>query len=250
MPRSQEPYRDDLSQQAADTIALVERHAPLVKRIAFHLLARLPDSVQVDDLIQSGLEGLLEAANHYDASKGASFETFAGIRIRGAMLDEMRRGDWSPRSLHRNARRLAEQYQQLENQLGRAPTDTQVAEAMDISLEYYRSMARNTLSARLHSFDEVVRGVDNPDYTEGQTRGELYADTTKGPEQLIEEDSQRARLATVISELSERDQLLLNLYYQEELNLKEIGQVLGVSESRVSQLHSQAALKLRAKLLD
>lgn len=247
MSRSNQPYSDDPAEAEAKLIALVEQHAPLVKRIAYHLLARLPDSVLVDDLIQAGLEGLLEAAKNYDAGKGASFETFAGIRIRGAMLDEMRRGDWSPRSLHRNARRLAEEYQTLERKLERAPSDTEVASAMDVTVDEYRDMARNTMTARLYSFDEVI-GSASAD--EGQSRSEQYADSAAGPEEQIEAADQRANLAAAIRELPERDQLLLSLYYQEELNLKEIGKVLGVSESRVSQLHSQAALKLRAKLLD
>ena len=251
MPKSSQPYSHSENSRQAESMLLVERHASLVKRIAYHLLARLPDSVQVDDLIQSGLEGLLEAAGNYDVSKGASFETFAGIRIRGAMLDEMRRGDWSPRSLHRNARRLAEENLKLERQLGRAPTDSELALSLDVSLEDYRDMARNTMSARLCSFDEVV-GVSNGDggADEGLTRSALYADTADGPDKLIESDEQRTQVAEAISALPERDQLLLSLYYKEELNLKEIGLVLGVSESRVSQLHSQAALKLRTKLLD
>jgi RNA polymerase sigma factor for flagellar operon FliA len=251
MPKSSQPYSHSENSRQAESMLLVERHASLVKRIAYHLLARLPDSVQVDDLIQSGLEGLLEAAGNYDISKGASFETFAGIRIRGAMLDEMRRGDWSPRSLHRNARRLAEENLKLERQLGRAPTDSELALSLDVSLEDYRDMARNTMSARLCSFDEVV-GVSNGDggADEGLTRSALYADTADGPDKLIESDEQRTQVAEAISALPERDQLLLSLYYKEELNLKEIGLVLGVSESRVSQLHSQAALKLRTKLLD
>ncbi|MGB2272551.1 MAG: RNA polymerase sigma factor FliA [Pseudomonadales bacterium] len=230
---------------------LVEQHSPLVKRIAYHLLARLPDSVQVDDLIQSGLEGLLEAANNYDKSKGASFETFAGIRIRGAMLDEMRRGDWSPRSLHRNARKLAEQSLHLERQLQRAPTDSELASALQVSLEEYRDMSRNTMSARLCSFDEVVSSANGDGANdETMTRSALYADTADGPDRLIEDNDQRYQVSEAIKALPERDQLLLSLYYKEELNLKEIGLVLGVSESRVSQLHSQAALKLRSKLLD
>ncbi len=251
MPKSSQPYSHSENSRQTESMLLVERHASLVKRIAYHLLARLPDSVQVDDLIQSGLEGLLEAAGNYDISKGASFETFAGIRIRGAMLDEMRRGDWSPRSLHRNARRLAEENLKLERQLGRAPTDSELALSLDVSLEDYRDMARNTMSARLCSFDEVV-GVSNGDggADEGLTRSALYADTADGPDKLIESDEQRTQVAEAISALPERDQLLLSLYYKEELNLKEIGLVLGVSESRVSQLHSQAALKLRTKLLD
>ena len=251
MPKSSQPYSHSENSRQAESMLLVERHASLVKRIAYHLLARLPDSVQVDDLIQSGLEGLLEAAGNYDVSKGASFETFAGIRIRGAMLDEMRRGDWSPRSLHRNARRLAEENLKLERQLGRAPSDSELALSLDVSLEDYRDMARNTMSARLCSFDEVV-GVSNGDggADEGLTRSALYADTADGPDKLIESDERRTQVAEAISALPERDQLLLSLYYKEELNLKEIGLVLGVSESRVSQLHSQAALKLRTKLLD
>ena len=251
MPKSSQPYSHSENSRQAESMLLVERHASLVKRIAYHLLARLPDSVQVDDLIQSGLEGLLEAAGNYDISKGASFETFAGIRIRGAMLDEMRRGDWSPRSLHRNARRLAEENLKLERQLGRAATDSELALSLDVSLEDYRDMARNTMSARLCSFDEVV-GVSNGDggADEGLTRSALYADTADGPDKLIESDERRTQVAEAISALPERDQLLLSLYYKEELNLKEIGLVLGVSESRVSQLHSQAALKLRTKLLD
>ena len=251
MSNTTEPYSDSESSRQAQSLLLVEQHAPMVKRIAYHLLARLPDSVQVDDLIQSGLEGLLEAAGNYDVSKGASFETFAGIRIRGAMLDEMRRGDWSPRSLHRNARRLAEECLKLERKLGRSATDSEVAQAMDISLEDYRDMARNTMSARLCSFDEVITGP-NADSGNGEslTRSALYADTADGPERLLENDDQRLQIAEAIKSLPERDQLLLSLYYQEELNLKEIGLVLGVSESRVSQLHSQAALKLRSKLLD
>ncbi len=239
--RSQRGYA--ASQPRLSASELVEKHAVLVKKIAHHLLARLPDSVLLDDLVQSGLEGLLEAAQNYDASKGASFETFAGIRIRGAMLDEIRRGDWSPRSVHRNARKLAEVHHRLEVQLEREPSNAEMAAALGVGIDDYQSMARHALSARLYSFDESVGGED------GASRSELQADTAAGPQELVEQDDRRRQLAGAIRELPERDQLLLSLYYQEELNLKEIGKILGVSESRVSQLHSQAALKLRAKLL-
>lgn len=221
---------------------LVEKHAPLVKRIALHLHARLPESVLLDDLLQAGIEGLLEAANSYQSGKGASFETFAGIRIKGSMLDEMRRGDWSPRSVHRASRKMSQMQQALEAKLGRMPTYEEMAGAMEITVEEYRQMARHSLSARLVSLDEPVGeegGTDRGDFVEG--KGE-------SPEQLVEKDNMRDRLVEAIKTLSDRDQLLLNLYYFEELNLREIGAVLGVSESRVSQLHSQAAAKLRAIL--
>jgi RNA polymerase sigma factor for flagellar operon FliA len=241
MPRTNQPYSDN-NQLSIET--LLERHAPLVKRIAHHLLARLPDSVQADDLIQAGLEGLLDAATNFEHGKGASFETYAGIRIRGAMLDEMRRGDWSPRSLHRNARTMASAYQKLQAKLGRDPTASEMSETMGVDVDEYHAMAKNTLGAKLTSFDEVL-GDD-----QGGTRGDAIADTDVDPADLVEKDELRARLAAAISELAERDQLLLSLYYQQELNLKEIGKVLGVSESRVSQLHAQAALRLRAKLVE
>ena len=239
MARGEKPYAE-AGPSAAD---LLKRHAPLVKRIAHHLLARLPDQVQVDDLIQAGLEGLLEAANNFKAGMGASFETYAGIRIRGAMLDEVRRGDWSPRSVHRNSRAMAENYAGLEARLGREPSAAEQAAALDIDIDQFHTMARNTANIRLHSLDDVVGET-------GQERVETIAGTDLNPEQLVEQADVQQRLAAAITELPERDQLLLSLYYKEELNLKEIGKILGVSESRVSQLHSQAALKLRAKLID
>ncbi len=222
--------------------ALVEKHAPLVKRIALHLHARLPESVLLDDLLQAGIEGLLEAANSYQQGKGASFETFAGIRIKGAMLDEMRRGDWSPRSVHRASRRMAQVQHALEAKLGRSPNVEEMAEAMEVPVDEFRKMARHSLSARLVSLDEPV-GEEG-----GNDRSDFVQDEGDTPDQLVEKDNLRARLVEAIKSLPERDQILLNLYYFEELNLREIGAVLGVSESRVSQLHSLAASKLRGLL--
>ncbi|RZV49867.1 MAG: sigma-70 family RNA polymerase sigma factor, partial [Pseudomonadales bacterium] len=172
MSRKQQPYAE---QQAPSADKLLELHAPLVKRIAHHLLARLPESVQVDDLIQAGLEGLLEAANNFSPGKGASFETYAGIRIRGAMLDEMRRGDWSPRSVHRNARAMAEAYHAVSMQQAREPTASDVAAYMGISLDEYHQMSRQSLGARLASFDEVVGDEA------GLSRGARVADAGAGP---------------------------------------------------------------------
>ncbi|RMF17735.1 MAG: RNA polymerase sigma factor FliA [Gammaproteobacteria bacterium] len=223
----------------AETVVL--RHAPLVKRIALHLKGRLPPSVQLDDLIQSGMLGLLEAARKYDAAQGASFETYAAIRIRGAMIDEIRRGDWVPRSVHRNARRIAEAIHEIESRTGKDAQDTDVARELGMSLDEYHACLKDALSGHLISLDELTTDSDTglPDRSEGCQ-----------PDSEVVDMRFRQRLAEEIDRLPERERLVLALYYDEELNLKEIGQVLGVSESRVSQIHSQAALRLRARLAD
>ena len=140
---------------------LIERHAPLVKRIAYHLLARLPANVQVDDLIQAGMIGLLEASRKYDAGKGASFETFAGIRIRGAMLDEVRKGDWAPRSVHRNSRMVSDAIRKIEARTGRDAKDHEVAAELQLSLEDYYGILGDTLGSRLFSFDDLLQEGEN-----------------------------------------------------------------------------------------
>jgi RNA polymerase sigma factor FliA len=222
--------------------ALLERYSPLVKRIAHHLLGRLPSSVQVDDLIQAGVIGLLEASRNYDATKGASFETYAGIRIRGSMIDEVRRGDWAPRSVHRNARRVQQAMVRLEKRLGRDATDQELATELGVTLAEYHAIAQDSVCSKLFSIDELGGENDNPeDYLPG---------SGVSPADGVQRDSLRRQLASAIAELPERERLVLGLYYDEELNLKEIGLVLGVSESRVSQIHSQAALRLRSRLRD
>ena len=222
--------------------ALLERYAPLVKRIANHLLARLPSSVQVDDLVQAGVIGLLEASRNYDAGKGASFETYAGIRIRGAMIDEVRRGDWAPRSVHRNSRRVQEAMARLEKRLGRDVSDQEVAAEMGVSLDEYHAITQDSLSSRLFSIDELGGEDENPD--------DFLPSGESSPADGVQRAALRQQLAAAIATLPERERLVLALYYDEELNLKEIGLVLGVSESRVSQIHSQAAQRLRARLKD
>jgi RNA polymerase sigma factor for flagellar operon FliA len=219
--------------------ALVREYAPLVKRIAHHMVSRMPSSVQPDDLIQSGMIGLLEAASKYDASKGASFETYAGIRIRGAMLDEIRKGDWVPRSVHRNTREVSNAMVQLEKKLGRDATDREVAEEMGVTLAEYFHILKDTQGSKLFSFEEIP----------GTSETGVKSDSPNPMEQIQNRDFQRC-LAEAIATLPEREQLVLSLYYDDELNLKEIGEVLGVGESRVSQIHSQAALRLRSKLTD
>lgn len=226
--------------QEESATELVERYGPLVKRIGHHLLARLPASVQVDDLLQAGLIGLLEAARNYDGSKGAAFETYAGIRIRGAMIDEIRRGDWAPRSVHRNGRRIQEAMGRLGKRLGRDPSDQEVAAELEMPLDEYHDALRDGLGSRLFSLEELGHDEQNAD--------DFIAADQPSPEQQVQRDSFRQQLAEAIGALPERERLVLSLYYDEELNLKEIGLVLGVSESRVSQIHSQAAMRLRTRL--
>jgi len=230
-------------QQVETTASMVTRYAPMVKRIAHHLSGRLPANVQVNDLIQSGMVGLLEAAKKYDAAKGASFETFAGIRIRGAMLDDIRKEDWAPRSVHRNARSIAAAIKAVEARYGRDAQDAEVAAELNISVEEYHAQLQDSAGARLFSFDEVLE-------SDGSGVTAPAASSSFGPLEGVEKMNFRSQLADAISHLPEREKLVLALYYKEELNLKEIGSVLGVSESRVSQIHSQAALRLRSRLAD
>lgn len=230
------------SDQPLSPAALVERHGLLIKRIAHHLLGRLPASVQLEDLLQAGVIGLLEAARNYDAAKGASFETYAGIRIRGAMIDEVRRGDWAPRSVHRNARRVQQAALEVERREARDASDIEIAAELGVELDEYHAMTRDSMGSRLFSLDELAIGDDRNE--------EVVPSADPGPEELVQGGAFRASLAQAISELPERERLVLSLYYDDELNLKEIGLVLGVSESRVCQIHSQAAGRLRQRLAD
>ncbi|MCU4674944.1 RNA polymerase sigma factor FliA [Catenovulum sp. 2E275] len=220
--------------------AFVEMHAGLVKRIAHHMMVRLPPSVQVDDLIQAGMIGLLEAAKNFDGSKGASFETFAGIRIRGAMLDEIRRGDWVPRSVHRNSRLIAQAISEVENETGRDAKDSDVAEKLQMSLTEYHQILNDVNSGKIIGIEDLGVTEDVIGSSEDNYINEPFEDIAHGAFQ--------GALVQAIETLPEREALVLSLYYDEELNLKEIGAVLDVSESRVSQIHSQAMHRLKAKL--
>lgn len=226
---------------AADAAAeLVERHGDLVRRIAHHLAARLPPSVEVEDLVQAGMLGLMDAARQYQTAEGATFETYASIRIRGAMIDEMRRGDWIPRSVHRNYRDLVAATRRVEQETGRAATGAQVAAAMEVPLEEYHRMVEDAARGQLTSLDAHIEDHD------GEAR--LATRDHASPARAFEDDAFRVALADAIALLPEREGLVLSLYYEQELNLKEIGAVLSVSESRVSQIHGQAMVRLRARL--
>jgi len=229
------------SNQDGDLNAIVTRYAPLVKRIAYHLSGRLPASIQPGDLIQAGMIGLIEAARHYDAQQGASFETYAGIRIRGAMLDEVRKSDWAPRSVYRKSRDMARAISKVENTKGGSAKDHEIAEAMGMTLNEYHQALQDVSGHRVLSFEDVALDEDR--------LADSIIDKQDDPSQAMQNEEVRRELAKAITELPERERMVLSLYYHEELNLREIGHILEVSESRVCQIHSQALLRLRARFL-
>jgi len=217
---------------------LVMRHVDLVKRIAHHLAARLPATVDVNDLMQSGMVGLLEAAGNFDASRGASFETYAGIRIRGAMLDDIRKHDWTPRSVHHKYRQVTDAMNAVEGATGRAASAEEVANHMGISIDEYHKILADSACSRLFSFEETLE--------EPTLQRKPPSSDAPMPDQEVYQSQFRAQLAESIDQLPDRERLVLSLYYEQELNLKEIGAVLDVSESRVCQIHGQAVMRLRA----
>ncbi len=219
---------------------MVLQHADLVKRIAYHLAGRLPPQVEVEDLIQAGMIGLLEAARHYSTGRGASFETYAGIRIRGAMLDALRKLDWAPRSVHRKAREAAAMMREIEAELGAEASDSDVAGRMGISLTDYHRIVQDALGCQLLRLNDSEDG-------ETSTLDQL-PDSGETPLEAALALSMRKAVIEQIDKLPERERLVLSLYYEQELNLKEIGVVLKVTESRVCQLHGQALLRLRSRL--
>lgn len=232
-------YSKHASTQTQD--AFLRQYTPMVKRIAYHLIARLPSSVMVDDLIQAGMIGLLDASKNYDSSQGASFETYSSIRIRGAMLDELRRNDWAPKSVHRKSRDIMAAVKSIENQTGRDAKDEEIAAHLAISLDEYYKILQDASTSKIFSLDDL-------ELDDGAIDGKVSGSSSAGPlEQLQSEDLKRL-MAEAIEKLPEREKLVIVLYYNTELNLREIGAVLDVSESRVSQLMSQAIIRLKTRM--
>lgn len=221
---------------------LIQRFAPLVKRIAYHLMSRLPSSVQVDDLVQNGMMGLLDAINRFEAGLGAQFETYAAQRVRGAMLDGLRENDWLPRTLRRDFRRIEVAIAKLEQEYGRPPSEPELAAALDMSLGDYQKMLQDARGHQLVSLEDLVEDSDES-FLERH-----LADHSAEPSKLLEDESLRQLLVAGIESLPEREKLMMALYYEQDLNLREIGEVMGVSESRVCQLHTQVVARLRARL--
>jgi len=217
------------------------RHASLVKRIAYHLINRLPPTVQVDDLIQAGMVGLLEAAGNFNSSLGASFETFAGIRIRGAMIDEIRRSDWTPRSVHRKFREVTDAIRKIENKTGEDASDSEVANLLGITLSEYHQILIDSSSSRIYSIEALEENAQEM---------ALPSSSESTPEQAFSSEEYQQQLAIVIKALPKKEQMVMSLYYDSELNFREIGKVLEVTESRICQLHGQALLRIKSKMSD
>ena len=228
---------------ALDQGSLVNHYAPLVKRIAYHLMAKLPASVQVDDLIQNGMLGLLDALSRYEDDQGAQFETYAVQRIRGAMLDGLREADWLPRGIRKEMRRIEVVLHKLEHQYGRPPSETELANAMDMALADYQKMLQEARGHQLIYLEDLA-GHDGEDFLD---RHENTA--TRDPLAMLEDADLRNTLINAIGVLPEREKLMMALYYEQDLNLREIGEVMGVTESRVCQLHTQAIARLRASIV-
>jgi RNA polymerase sigma factor FliA len=220
----------------------LEKFAPLVKRIAHHMMSRLPGSVEADDLVQVGMIGLMDALNRYEEMPGAQFETYAQQRIRGAMLDELRQLDWLPRGARKNMRQIEAAVNALQQRLGRSPTEKEIAVELNVSIEGYHQMLLDARGAQLVHYEDFTDS-DDDDFLERNC-----AATGADPLASLLDGDLRHALVGAIDGLPEREKTLMGLYYEQEMNFKEIGAILGVSESRICQIHSQAIARLRSVL--
>ncbi|AAZ97133.1 RNA polymerase sigma-70 factor [Thiobacillus denitrificans ATCC 25259] len=220
----------------------ITKYAPLVKRIAYHMMARLPASVEVDDLIQVGLIGLMDAVSRFDGTQGAQFESYATQRIRGAMLDELREADWLPRHVRQKSRQIEAAIHKLEQRHGKAPSESEISAELGIPIDQYQSMLGDVKCSQLLYYEDFS-DEDSASFLE-----RYLVDGSNDPLAVLEDEGFRASLIAAIHHLPERERSMMGMYYEQDMNLKEIGAVLGVSESRVCQLHSQAVARLRAQL--
>ena len=226
-----------------DKEQLVQRFVPLVKRIAYHLMARLPANIQFEDLVQNGMLGLLDALERFEEGFGAQFETYATQRVRGAMLDGLRENDWLPRNLRRELRRIEGAMNSLEHTHGRAPSERELAESLGLSLADYQKTLQDARGHQLVYFDDFA-GEGDEDFLERH-----FTDNEADPANILEDKNVKELLVKAIANLPEREKLMMALYYEQELNLREIGEVMGVTESRVCQLHTQAIARLRGQFV-
>jgi len=234
--------------QSGDTVArdrLIVHYSPLVKYVAGRVASGLPQSVDQGDLVSYGIFGLIDAIDKFDTGRGIKFETYAIVRVKGAIIDELRSIDWVPRSVRAKARRVEKAYASLEHRLLRTPTDEEVAAEMGVSKEDLQQVFTQISFVGLVALDEVLGGGDG----QSQTLGDTLADKGEGPGGAFEGEEMKQILALAINRLGEREKIVLTLYYYEGLTLAEIGKVLSVTESRVCQIHTKAVLQLRSRII-
>jgi RNA polymerase sigma factor for flagellar operon FliA len=224
---------------------LIVHYSPLVKYVASRVAAGLPQNVEQADLVSYGIFGLIDAIDKFDPDRGYKFETYAISRIKGAMLDELRSMDWVPRSVRTKAKRIEQANAKLEAKLGRAPSDEELADALDITLAELETMFTKISFVGVVALDEMLSGGERGD---SMTLGDTIPDKGTGPVGSFEVEEMRQLLAESINSMTEREKIVLTLYYYEGLTLAEIGQVLGVTESRVCQIHTKSVLRLRSRL--
>ena len=222
---------------------LLTLYMPMVKRLAHHMMGRLPPSVEEDDIVQAGMMGLLDAISRYDEAQSAQFEAYAIQRIRGSMIDELRQADWLPRSARQSMRKIEKAIGTLQHQLGRQPSEGEIAAAMKLPLDEYQSLLGDARGHQLLYFEDFGDTEENDSFLDKQS-----ADEAGMPLPQLLDSNLRACIIAGIENLPEREQLLMSLYYEQELNLREISEIFGVSESRICQLHGQAIARLRTKL--
>ena len=226
-----------------DRDALFHQHVPLVRRIAHHMIAKLPPNVELDDLIQVGMIGLNDALSRYEVAQGVQFETFASQRIRGAMLDELREGDWMSRSSRKSQKDIEHALHRVEQRLGRSPIESEIAAELGMSLEDYQALLSKVRGTQLVYLEDFHHDDEDEGFLD-----RLVADEGADPMAVLRDQRLRASLVEAIKALPEREQYIMGMYYEHDMNLKEIAAVLGVTESRVCQLHSQAIARLRTKM--
>ena len=227
-----------------DRNAMIRQYQPLVRRLAHHMMVKLPANVQVDDLIQVGLIGLSEALTRYEATQGVQFETFATQRIRGAMLDELRNNDWMSRGSRKSQKEIEQALRRLEHRLGRSPQESEIAAELGLSLIDYQTLLGKVQGTQLVYLEDMAGSADDENNFLDRHVGDAEAD----PMHMLRDQRLRQALVAAIKNLPEREQFIMSMYYEQDMNLKEIAAVLDVTESRVCQLHSQSIARLRSKM--
>jgi RNA polymerase sigma factor for flagellar operon FliA len=222
---------------------MIKQYSPLVRRLAHQMIAKLPANVELDDLIQVGMIGLSDALSRFDAAQGVQFETFATQRIRGAMLDELRGNDWMSRGDRRQQRSIEAAVRALEQRHGRAPTEGEIAAEMGLTLAAYQELLGKVRGTQLVCLEDMSGDEGDDDFLDRHV-----ASDEQNPLALLQDRRMRLALVEAIKNLPEREQYVMSMYYEHDMNLKEIAAVIGVTESRVCQLHSQSIARLRAKL--